>query len=163
MVSVFQELPKFLQLLLIFLPAISLFIAALALILNWNQSRLNGNLTRAKIISDFIRTFLGDEKMQSAFYKIEYDDFEYSVEFHGSDTEKEVDALLRHFSNIALMWENKILRIKDIRHVEYFLTRVLSNPEIIKYINFLESWSQNAKTGKHPFVNLKKLIKALEN
>ena len=103
--EIIESLPYCLQLAFLFGPAISAFIAAVALSLNVHQTKLNNKLNRAKLVDDLLHTFLADEIMQKAFYKIEYGRFKYEPSaFHGSEEEREIDKLLHHFSNFALLW-----------------------------------------------------------
>lgn len=67
-----------------------------------------------------------------------------------------MDKLLRHFSNLAVMWENKLIGMKDILPAQYFILRITQNSEVIRYLSFIEEWS--ARVGvTHPYSSLKKL------
>ena len=155
-------LPKFLQWGLILVPIFSLVVAAIALVKNLDQTKLNNQIRRATIVSEWLQTFMKDEAMQMAFYKIEYDKFKYiASEFHDSDEEFEIDKLLRHFSNIAVLWENGLLSLSDIEPIKYFIKRAVKNPEIIEYCKFLDEWVKISGTGGHPYTSLNKLCNEL--
>lgn len=102
-----------------------------------------------------------DEIMQEAFYDIEYGKFTYTADFHDSDEERKIDKLLRHFSNIAILWENGLLNLTDIGPLKYFIKRTVEHTEIIKYFDFLDDWVKTSKTGADPFLSLNKLCKEL--
>ncbi|MDC9714883.1 MAG: hypothetical protein PSN36_03555, partial [Gammaproteobacteria bacterium] len=109
MYELIKTLPYWLQLGVIFIPIFSFLIGAVAFVLNVRQTTLNNKICRAKIVSDSLHTFMDDNMMHQAFYKIEYGKFNYGSDFHGSNEEREIDKLLRHFSNIALMWQDGLL------------------------------------------------------
>lgn len=161
MYELIKTLPYWLQMSLVILPVFSFFIAATAFAINVRQTIKNNRLYRSKIVSDCLHTFMNDEKMHNAFYKIEYNEFKYDENFHTSDQEKEIDKLLRHFSNLALMWEQGLLDLKDIYPVQYFIARTTNDPEVAKYMQFIENWIKKAKTGGHPYSSLSELAEAL--
>lgn len=161
MYELIKTLPYWVQVALILIPILSFFIAACAFSVNVYQTNLNNRLGRAKIVSDCLHIFMDDKMMHSAFYKIEYGQFEYNNDFHGSTEEREVDKLLRHFSNLALMWEGGLLKLKDIHPLQYFILRSVNDEEVVKYLTFIDEWSNIAKTGGHPYSSLKKLSKKL--
>ena len=94
---------------------------------------------------------------------IEYGNFEYDLHFHHTDTEKEIDKLMTHFSNPALMWKVGWLSLNDLGPARYFLVRIIANGEIKKYMEWLDSWTKQAGIGSHPYDSLKELIAAWEN
>jgi len=161
MYELIKTLPYWLQVSILFIPVVSLLIAACAFGINVYQTNLNNKLGRAKIVSDCLHTFMDDDMMHDAFYTIEYENFTYNGGFHDSDEERKIDKLLRHFSNLALMWQNGLLNLEDIHPVQYFILRVLNNSEIEKYLNFIEEWSESANTGAHPYSSLIKLKEPL--
>ena len=162
MYEILKIFPVWAQLLIVLIPMVSLTIAALAFTINVRQTKLTNSLVRAKMVSDSLHTFMDDEIIQNAFYKVEYGEFEYNNNFHGSEEEKEIDKLLRHFSNLALMWKNELLTLKDIHPIQYFILRAVNNSEIQKYLSFIDNWSKTAGTGGHPYVALRDLCNELE-
>lgn len=161
MYELIKTLPYWLQVSILLIPVVSLFIAACAFAINVRQTNLNNKLGRAKIVSDCLHTFMDDDMMHEAFYKIEYSEFTYDNDFHGSEEERKIDKLLRHFSNLALMWEEGLLKLEDIRPVQYFILRAVNDPEIERYLAFIENWSESAQTGTHPYMSLANLKKSL--
>lgn len=156
---------KLMQIAMIVIPAGSLVVATGILLLNMWQTRLNNALVRAKMVSDCLHIFTDDEKIQIAFYKIEYDKFEYDKsKFHGSDSdeEKEIDKLLRHFSNLALMWKNELLSLRDIQPIQYYILRITRNEGVKKYFKVLGEWLGRTKIDDHPYDTLIELSEKLE-
>ena len=79
----------------------------------------------------------------------------------GVETERDIDKLLRHFSNIALAWQAGLLSTHDLRPIQYYLLRVTRDPEIKKYLDSLASWSKEQKLGEHPYAVLNQLTEQL--
>lgn len=161
MAELVKDFPEWFKVLIVLIPVISVLVASFAFILNLRQSLLNNKVARSKIISDTLHSFMDDETIQKAFYKIEYNEFRYTSNFHGSDEEKEIDKLLRHYSNLALMWKNGLLILKDIYPVQYYIMRIYQNQEIIKYFDFMKKWTKTARISSHPFLALDELGKEI--
>jgi len=163
MYEILKLFPIWAQFLLVLIPTVSITIAALAFLINVKQTKLTNSLARAKIVSDSLHTFMDDEIIQKAFYTIEYGQFKYSHDFHGSPEEREIDKLLRHFSNLALMWKNGLITLKDIHPIQYFILRSVSDSEIQNYLSFIDNWSEESGTGGHPYIALRDLCNELES
>lgn len=162
MAELVKDFPEWFKVLIVLILAISVLIASFAFILNLKQSFLNNKVARSKIISDTLHSFMDDETIQKAFYEIEYGKFQYKSNFHGSDEEKEIDKLLRHYSNLALMWKNGLLTLKDIYPIQYYIMRICQNSEINKYFDFMKRWTKTAKISSHPFLTLEELGKEIK-
>lgn len=143
-------------------PAIAVLISAIALVINARQFFKNTKVYKLSIVTKVLSDFSNNKELQKSFYTIEYSSFIYSTEFHGSDIEKEVDSLLRHFSTISLAWEANQLSIKDIEPIAYYIHRIISNQEIRKYLDFLSHWIETANYKKHPYLSLLNLYLKLE-
>jgi hypothetical protein len=71
--------------------------------------------------------------------------------------------LLRHFASLALSWQAGLLTTEDVRPIQYYVLRVIHNPEVRKYVAFIEQWTARANLAEHPYSVLAKLCKALSN
>lgn len=156
-----QAIPAWAQLVLLIVPAASAIFAATGLLLNFYQSRRTNAQARAALVAACLKGFAEDEDILRAFYAIEYSEFRYDDAFHRSDREREVDKLLRHFANIALAWQAGLLRTRDVRPIQYYVLRVMSDQEVQKYLRFMASWSKEANLGEHPYQVLTELSKRL--
>lgn len=163
MQSLIEALPRWVQLVLLIVPALSASFAAIGLLLNVYQSRRTNAQARAALVAACLKGFAEDEEIHSAFYAIEYPEFKYGPAFHRSDEERRVDKLLGHFANLALAWQSGLLTTKDVRPVQYYLCRVMDNSEVQKYLNFIAGWSKKATDGEHPYAVLSKMTSALRN
>jgi len=163
MQTTFQQLPQWAQLVLSVIPAVSATFAALALLLNFYQSRRTNAQARAALVAGCLKGFTDDDDIQKAFYAIEYGTFTYSPNFHNARQEREIDKLLRHFANLALSWKSGLLSTEDVRPIRYYVLRVMKNTEIEKYMRFMERWSETAGLGQHPYSVLVQLSNELSN
>jgi hypothetical protein len=156
-----QTLPHWAQLALLIVPAGSAIFAAIGLLLTFYQSRRTNAQARAGLVAACLKGFAEDEEIQRAFYAIEYSEFKYDDEFHKSEREREVDKLLRHFSNIALAWQAGLLTTRDVRPIQYYVLRVLRDAEIRNYLKFIAEWSKQQALGEHPYAVLSQLSERL--
>lgn len=161
MQPVLQVLPLWAQIALAVVPALGALFAAFGLLLNVQQSRRTNAQARAALVATCLKEFAGDEEIQKAFYAIEYSEFRYDSNFHKSPLEREIDRLLRHFANLALAWQAGLLSTADIKPVQYYVLRVMRNPEITKYLDFIAQWSEQTNLGEHPYAVLTKLYEEL--
>lgn len=156
-----QALPQWAQMALLVVPAISAIFAALALLLNFFQSRRTNAQARAALVAGCLKGFTDDDAIQDAFNSIEYSTFIYGPDFHNSEAERQIDKLLRHFANLALSWQGGLLSTQDIRPVRYYIVRVMRDPQIGRYMEFMAHWSKTAAVGQHPYAVLVQLSDAL--
>lgn len=156
-----QALPHWAQLALLIVPAASAIFAAVGLLLTFYQSRRTTAQARAALVAACLKGFAEDEEIQRAFYAIEYSEFKYDDGFHKSEREREVDKLLRHFANIALAWQAGLLSTRDVRPVQYYVLRVIRDPDIQSYLKFIAGWSKQQALGEHPYAVLSQLSERL--
>ena len=156
-----SDLPHWLQLALILAPALGTSFAAIALILNVSQSRKTNAQARAALVAGSLKGFAEDQDIQRAFYAIEYSEFKYDDSFHKSDRERQVDKLLRHFANIALAWQARLLSTSDVRPIQYYVLTVVRDAEIQKYLDYVAAWTKEGNLGEHPYAVLSSLAQEL--
>lgn len=104
------------------------------------QAKKSAIQKRSEYIIDLYNTFVNDKDMVDIYYKLEYSEFNYDNNFHGSDTEKQLDKLLGHFSNIGRLYFSDILTREDLKFLEYEFLIVYQNRNIKTYLNFLDNW-----------------------
>jgi len=159
----FESLPFWVQLALLIGPTASALFAAIGLLLNFYQSRRTNAQARAALVAACLTRLAEDEGIQRAYYLIGYPKFEYKEGWHGIDNMRDIDNLLRHFSNIALAWQAGLLSIHDIRPIQHYMLRVVRNPEIKSYIDFVARWSKQQQLGEHPYAVLNALAEQLDS
>jgi hypothetical protein len=158
-----QTFPQWAQLVLLIIPTASAIFAAIGLLLSFYQSRRTNTQARSTLVAECLKGFAEDEDIQRAFYAIEYSTFKYDEKFHGSEHERQIDKLLRHFSNIALAWQGGLLSTRDVRPIQYYVLRVVRDTEVQEYLKFIASWSKQQKLGEHPYAVLTQLSEKLRN
>lgn len=162
MQNTLQLLPLWAQVVLALVPAISAIFAAIGLLLNVLQSKRTNTQARATLVAKCLERFTDDHDMQEMFYKIEYRQFVYEQDtFHESIEEKQLDKLLMHFSSTALAWQSGLLTNKDIQPLEYLVRRILRNEGVAEYLKFVSDWSARANLGKHPYIALSQMGRAI--
>jgi hypothetical protein len=114
-------------------------------------------------VAEWLKRFAEAEDIQRVYYTIAYSQFRHSDDFQGSELERDVDRLLRHLSSIALAWQAGLLSTHDIRPVQYYLLRVCRNPEIKKYLDFMDRRSKEQHLGEHPYAVLTQLSEKLDS
>ena len=156
-IPAFQTLPVWAQLALLIGPSASAFFVASGFLLTFYQSRRANTQARAALVAECLKSFAEDEGIQRAWYAISYSQFQYTDDFLGSGSERDIDKLLRHFSNIALAWQAGLLSTRDIRPIQYYVLRVTRNDEVKKYIRFVTDLSKQQHLGEHPYAVLDQL------
>ena len=94
-------------------------------------------------------------------YKQALDELEVKSELQrrnpGIVPQRDIDKLLRHFSNIALAWQAGLLSTHDVRPIQYYVLRVTRNDEVRRYLRFVTDRSKQQHLGEHPYVVLDQL------
>ncbi len=128
----------------------------------FRQIYISNRQKRADLILQLCNLFYQDEGMQDIYYKIEYSQFVYNADtFPMSEDEKNLDGLLGLFSNIAQLYEMKIIKSKDLEFIKYEFQIVFENFEIKKYFKTLDGWFAKRQINHlkfQPFRNVAKII-----
>ena len=122
-----------------------------------------GAQARAALVAEYLRIFTEDEDIQRAYYAVAYSRFVYTDDFLGSESERDIDKLLRHFSNIALAWQAGLLSTHDVRPIQYYVLRVTRNDEVRRYLSFMADSPKRQRLGEHPYVVLDQLSEQLSS
>lgn len=145
------------------LTIISISLAALGLFANYFQIRKANIQKRAEYIVKLYNDFVNDTDMIDIYYQLEYSDFDYNDNFHGSASEKNLDKLLGHFSNIGRLYFMGILKKKDLKFLEYEFLIIYQNRNIQNYLKFLDDWFKLREINDEKFEYLRKTGKLLES
>lgn len=94
--------------------------------------------------------------MMDVYYKLEYSNFKYDINFHGSGTEKQLDKLLGHFSNIGRLYFSNILTRSDLKFLEYEFLIIYQNQNIKSYLLFLDTGSKLVELTPKSLITLEK-------
>ena len=130
------------------------------------EARKMANITRrqarAALLGDLLWKFRGDANVQAAFYHIEYDEFEYGPEFHGSEWEPKIDRLFYLLDLVGSLVVAGDISLDDVRPLAYGARRVLSNPSVVAYIDFLAGFYERHGWNIKPFAGALGLVDMLE-
>jgi hypothetical protein len=115
------------------------------------QMRSNYKTQKAIFFKDLYSTMYSDPEIIQIFYKIEYDKFIYSSDFHKSDDEKRLDRLLSFLDLICNLYEQKIITDHEMESFRYRIRRVYINYNIQSYLVFLENFFPQTGAETRPF------------
>lgn len=118
--------------------AAGFFVAAAGLFLTLCQLRRDSDRKRAEFIVSVFNQYVTDSETSKMFYLIEYEKFQYTSAFHGSDMETPLDRLLSYFEMIAALYHMKVITRTDLELIKYQFVRVYRNPSVQNYFEFLD-------------------------
>jgi hypothetical protein len=145
------------------LKILAILFAAVGLYLNFWQLRKSNSQRRAEMISDVLWKIYDDKELSEIYYQIEYHEFKYDDNFHGSDNERKLDKLITIFDILAKQYYLKLVTIKDLDFVSYECLVIYQNKEVNKYFVFLEDWFKRRGMKNPPFIKFRELGKLVED
>ncbi len=138
-----------------------LLLTFVGLITNFVQMRKNLLQKRAEFLITLARDYLLDPDLIELYYQIDYEKFEFDEGMLQTDREKKLDKLLYVYENIARMYLMDNINKNDIKYFAYRFIRVYQNPEVKKYVAFLNEW-YGKKLSVKPFEAFQKVGPILE-
>jgi hypothetical protein len=140
---------------------IGLILAAIGLLFTGIQINQNTKLQRARFITDVLEMYLNDKEIRKAFYQIDYGRFHFdSDKFILSEEEQWVDHLLFTLDLIGRIVDLGALNAKELDALTFEILRIMDNPEIRKYLEWLAS-EYKGRTHVSPYHNAQKLADQL--
>jgi hypothetical protein len=117
------------------------FIAAVvSLIYAAREVRRNTQAQRAGFLLDLTERYFQDDDVRKFYYKIDYNEFVLDFDsFIGSDEERWLDSLLYTFDVIGSMVRMRVVTISEVKVFAFQAFRVLRNPEVEKYLAWLDN------------------------
>lgn len=109
----------------------------------WDESN---RIKRAEFIKQIIEKLRFDENMVKVMYKIDYEDKWYDKNFHGSNSEIEIDKLLTYMSYICYIYKMKNIKSKEFKILCYELKRTCLSHDVQSYLWNLYHFSKKQKT-----------------
>ena len=131
------------------------------LVMNYFQMRKTITQKRAEFLITLARDYLLDPDLIELYYEIDYEKFEFDEGMLQTDREKKLDKLLYVYENIARMYVMDNINKNDIKYFAYRFIRVYQNPEVKKYVAFLNEW-YGKKLSVKPFEAFQKVGPILE-
>jgi hypothetical protein len=129
----------------------ALFIASVGLFLNLIQLRAANRQKRAEYIINMYNQSALDKDVLDIYYKIEYGNFTYDQEFHGSEEEIKLDKLIDMYDNIAKLYLLGNFTLRDLNYVAYRYLVVYQDESIGNYLSFLDTWYVQRGMKVKPF------------
>lgn len=138
-----------------------LLLTFVGLVMNYFQMRKTITQKRAEFLITLARDYLLDPDLIELYYEIDYEKFEFDEGMLQTDREKKLDKLLYVYENIARMYVMDNINKNDIKYFAYRFIRVYQNPEVKKYVAFLNEW-YGKKLSVKPFEAFQKVGPILE-
>jgi len=117
---------------------------------------------RIERVDEVRRELFGNEELQQIYYKLEYQEFKYTAEFHTSEEEKHLDKLLSMFDSLAKQVELGLLSVKDLDLVAYEYIVTYQDPSVQDYFTFLDGWFEDRGMRRRPFQAFRLVATKLE-
>ena len=117
---------------------------------------------RIERIDQVRQELFGDPALISIYYRIEYSEFDYSPDFHGSEDEKNLDQLLSMFDSLAKQVQMKLLNLSDLDLVAYEYLVIYQDSGVREYFKFLDNWFSDRGIRHPPFKAFQEVGRLLE-
>lgn len=128
-----------------------LLFTALGVVAAFWQIRAGARAQRATFLKDLYMQLRTDSEVARAFYLIEYCEFTYNAEFHGSELEPKIDRLLTLIDLVCEMRAQRVITKREMSFFDYQFNRVARNQEILKYLHFLNGFYKRNGLDRKPF------------
>ena len=128
-----------------------LIVAIIGICFTYQQIKESHKTQKATFFKDLYSTMFSDHDIREAFYQIEYGEFDYDVNFHGSDSEKAIDKLLSFIDLICDLYAQRIISQHEMSFFKYEFTRIYRNDNVQRYLKFLTNFYTQTGTETKPF------------
>jgi hypothetical protein len=104
------------------------------------QLQRSRRTNQAQFLFNITTWFLNDSDLRDIFYKLDYNMWEFDEKtFPGSEDEPKIDKMLFVFDLLEHLIESEHISVDDLRILAFEASRVLHNPEVKRYLNWLDS------------------------
>lgn len=130
-----------------------LVMAVIGIFLTRHQIKQSYDVQKATFFKEIYLTLLREKNIRDAFYLVEKNKFIFDKNMLGTQTEKNVDALLCFFDMVCRLYLGKMLTKQELYDFEYELTVIFNNSEIQKYLTHINNiYGEKQMNGK-PFMS----------
>lgn len=144
------------------LTLVGLLLTVLGLAFAGYEIRRSVLVQRAQFIMSITEQYFGDEDVRKFYYRLDYNEFVLDFgAFIGSDEERWLDSLLYTFDTVGRMVKMGAVSIKDVDLIAFQASRVLRNPEVKKYLDWLDGEYANEDSRLPAHSDARYLIKKL--
>jgi hypothetical protein len=137
----------------------ALLVTAIGVLFAYRQLRQTSIIQRATFFKDLYSTMFTDPDIRKIYYLIEYDEFIYPDDFHGSTEEKYLDRLLSFADLICNLRAQDIITEHEMKSFNYMLARIYNNNGVQQYLDFLDNWFSEHIIGVLPFSSFRNYSK----
>lgn len=106
-------------------------VGLLKFVLEYRKSNI---IQKAAYIDQIMKRISSDQDIQETLYKFQYNLFQYTRDFHGSDLEKKVDKTLQFFSYICYLKEKGIISNDEFMFFNIDISQALRCHDLIEYL-----------------------------
>ena len=128
-----------------------LLTAVIAIAMTYFQVRSSARTERASFLKDLYSTLTSDPDISRAYYLVEYGQFTYGPDFHGSELEPRIDRLLSFADLVCELHDQGIVTAREMEFFRYRFVRLASDPNIRAYLDFLTDSYKTVGVRKEPF------------
>jgi hypothetical protein len=128
-----------------------LLVTALGVLAAFWQIRAGARAQRATFLKDLYMQLRTDSEVAYAFYLIEYSEFKYDANFHGSDVEPKIDRLLTLIDLVCEMRAQRVITKREMSFFDYQFNRVAQDQNIQHYLRFLNGFYSQNGINRKPF------------
>ena len=125
------------------------------------QVRSGVRTQRAQFLKDLYSTLAADPDVLAAYYQIEYGNFQYDVNFHGSAIEPKIDRLLAFTDLVAELYLQSVISEREMAFFRYRFRRIYEDVGIQEYLKFLSSFYQRVGVNKEPYHSFQHVARRL--
>jgi hypothetical protein len=128
-----------------------LVVAIIGIFLTYRQIRIGYKTQKATFFKEIYSTMFSDPDIRNAYYQIEYDEFTYDSEFHGSENEKLIDRLLSFVDLVCELYNQKVITEREMSFFHYEFIRIYKNKNVQAYLKFLKKFYKKVGSKTEPF------------
>jgi len=136
-----------------------LIVAILGIFLTYRQIRISYKTQKATFFKEIYSTMFSDPDIRNAYYQLEYDQFIYNDNFHGSENEKLIDRLLSFVDLVCELYNQMVITDREIGFFKYEFIRIYKNQNVQNYLIFLKMFYEKVGCDKEPFFSFVKYCK----
>ncbi|MBZ5500112.1 MAG: hypothetical protein LAP85_27265 [Acidobacteriia bacterium] len=145
------------------LTGIGLLLTVLGLVFAAVEVRRNTNANRAQLLAELTARYFGDETLRRFSQRLDWGQFVFQAQgFQCSDDERSLDNILYTFDLFGRMIRLRSLSIDEARILAFQAYRVLRNPEVEKYLAWLDSVYPAVGVPLRPHDDARQLVERLE-
>lgn len=124
----------------------------------YRQLSETARTNRARFLFDILKWYLDDKGLRNMFYRLDYGIWKFDVStFPLSDDEPAIDHLLYVYDVIGYYIEIGALNKEELPIIRFEANQVLHNPEIVKYLTWLDSEYEKVGVVAPAYANARKL------